>query len=113
VTVLDGLIKDAESALARMLTARVVSGLLASLPWLGFLSGPLGFVIGLLVGQLVKFGDWLSFHLGNEWMNSAHADDYQKAGEALDALPKTATEAEIEAAKKAKALALDKLMGAA
>lgn len=110
---LDALIKDAESALAKMLTARVVAGIVAKFAFLGALSGPLGFVIGLFVGQLVKFGDWLSFHLGDEWMNSAHAEDYQKAGEALDALPPTATKEEIDAAKKAKADAIDRLMGAA
>jgi sorbitol-specific phosphotransferase system component IIBC len=109
---LDDLIKDAESALAQMLTARVVAGIVASFSWLGALSGPLGFIIGLIVGQLVKYGDWVSYHLGDGWLNSANAEAYQKVGEALDALPPTATKEEIDAAKKAKADALDKLMGA-
>lgn len=109
---LDDLIKDAESALVQTLTTRAVSGILASVSWLSFLSGPLGFIIGLIVGQLVKYGDWVGYHLGDSWLNSANADAYQKVGEALANLPPTATKEEIDAAKAAKAKALDDLMGA-
>lgn len=108
----NSVIRDAENSLAKILTAKAVSGLLAALPWLSFLSGPLGFFVGLLVGQLVKYGDWTAYYLGDSWMNSAHASDYQKAGEALANLPPTASKEEIDAAKKAKDDAFDALMGA-
>jgi hypothetical protein len=108
----DGLIKDAESSLAKALTARVVAGIVASVPWLGAVSGPVGFIIGLAVGQLVKWGDWVTYYVGDRLMNSVHGDEYQKAGEALKNLPPTATKEEIDAAKKAKASAFDRLMGA-
>jgi hypothetical protein len=91
---------------------RVVTGLVSAVPWLGWASGPLGFLIGLLVGQLVKYGDLVTYHLGDSWMNNSHGEDYQKAGEALDTLPKTATKEELDAAKKAKSDAFDRLMGA-
>ncbi len=64
------------------------------------------------MGQLVKYGDWLAYYLGDSWMNTSHGQDYQKAGEALANLPSTATKEEIDAAKKAKADAFDALMGA-
>lgn len=112
MSVLDDLIKDAESALVQTLTTRAVSGILASISWLSFLSGPLGFIIGLIVGQLVKYGDWVSYHLGDGWLNSANANVYQKIGEDLDALPPDTPKEVVDAKKKEKADALDKLMGA-
>lgn len=106
------LIKDAESDLAKALTARVVAGVVARVPWLGSVSGPLSFLISILIGQLVKYGDWLAYHLGNAWENTEKGKVYQEAGEALDNLPPEATEEEKSAARKAKADAFDKLMGA-
>lgn len=108
----DEIIKAAESDLAKALTSRVLSGLISQIPWVAGVSGPLGFLLGILVGQLVKYGDWLAYYLGDSWMNSSHGEDYQKAGEALDNLPSTATKEEIARAKKAKADAFDKLFGA-
>lgn len=111
MSAVDDLISEAESALAQLLTARAVTGILAAFSWLGFLSGPLGFFVSLIVGQLVKYGDWVAFHLGNEWLDSANATAYQKTGEALASLPASATPEEINAAKKAKSDAFDVLMG--
>ena len=109
---LDQLIKEAENQLTKALAARVAAGLIAKLPWLAGLSGPLGFLAGLVIGQLVKYGDWLAYWLGNGWMNTRHGEEYQKAGEALASLPPDATKEQKDAAEKAKADALDALMGA-
>lgn len=95
--------------LVKQLTSRVVAGILAAS---SFWAGPLSFVLGLIIGQLVKYGDWLAYYLGDSWKNSSNAEDYQKAGEDLNSLPPTATKEERDAKKQAKADALDKLMGA-
>lgn len=104
-------IKDAESEFARALTRRFIAGLVTKIPWLAGLAGPLGFFVGLVIGQLVKYGDWLAYYLGDSWMNTEHGQKYQKAGEALGNLPATATKEELDAAKKAKQDAFDRLMG--
>ncbi len=107
------IIKDAESALAKIITQRVVAGIISRVSFLsGFLAGPLGFVVGIIVGQIVKYGDLVAYHFGDDWMNSSHGQELQKTGEALAALPATATQEEIDAAKLAKANAIDALMGA-
>jgi hypothetical protein len=108
----DVVIKDAESDLSQRLSSRVVAGIVGAIPWLSGASGPLTFLIGLLIGQLVKYGDWLAYYLGDSWMNTENGKSYQQAGEVLANLPPTATKGEIDAAKKAKADAFDKLMGA-
>lgn len=110
---LNQLIKDAEGDFSRLLTSKVVAGILVQMPWLASASGPLSFLVGLLIGQLVKYGDWLAFYLGDAWVNTENGKAYQQAAEALDSLPENATEGEIEAAKKAKADAFDALLGAA
>ncbi len=108
----DAVIKSAENDFAKLLTTRVVSGIIKALPWITGVSGPLGFLLGIIIGQLVKYGDLATFYLGDSWMNSSHGQAYQKAGESLDNLPETATKEEIDAAKKAKSDAFDDLMGA-
>ncbi len=108
----DALIKAAENQLAKALAARVVEGVIAKLPWLAGLSGPLGFLVGIVIGQLVKYGDWLAYLVGKGWENSAAGEKFQKAGEALENLPKDASKEEREAAEKAKADAFDDLMDA-
>lgn len=108
----NALVKDAETDLTRALASRVAQGIVTSLPWLSAVAGPLAFVIGLIVGQLVKYGDWLAYYLGDEWMNTSHGQTYQLAGEALASLSPTATKEEIDAAKKAKSDAFDVMFGA-
>ncbi len=105
----NGLVKDAESELARALTARVVSGIVGKFAVLGAFSGVLGFVIGLVIGQLVKYGDWLGYSLGNGWKNTQAGKDYERKGLELEELPKTATKEEVARAKKAKQDAFDQL----
>jgi len=102
----------AESSLVTALKDKAVAGLISAIPWLSFLSGPLGWLFSYLIALGVKYGDWLLYFAGDSWMNSQHAENYQKAGEALQNLPPTANKEEIDAAKKAKADALDALMGA-
>lgn len=108
MSAVDDLIKDAESSLVKVLTARVVGSIVVAG---SFWAGPLGFILGLVIAWLARRGDWLTYHLGNGWLNSANADVYQKTGEALDTLPPTATQEQINAAKKAKSDAFDVLMG--
>jgi len=108
----NGLVRDAESTLAKTLTTRVVSGLIIKYGWLAVVKTPLQFFIGLLIGQLVKYGDWVAYYLGDSWVNSAHGKSYEQAGLALENLPKTATQEEIDAAKKAKQDAFDRLFDA-
>ena len=108
----DDLIKAAENQLAKVLSARVVEGIVAKLPWLAGLSGPLGFLVGILLGQLIKYGDWMAYYLGKGWENSEAAKDFQKAGEALDSLPKDASEEERKRLEQAKIDAFDDLMDA-
>jgi len=105
-------IKDAENDLTRVLSARVVSGLIAQYAWLAGAATPLTLLVGLLIGQLIKYGDWLTYYLGDQWINSQDAIAYQQAGEALANLPPFATQEQIDAAEKAKADAFDTLMGA-
>jgi len=106
------LIADAESDFSQLLTSKVVAGIIAQVPWLAALGGPLSFFISLLIGQLVKYGDWLAFYLGDAWVNTANGRAYQQASESLDNLPANATEGERDAAKKAKSDAFDALLGA-
>lgn len=86
--------------------------MIAQLPWLAGLATPLGFFIGLVIGQLVKYGDWLAFYLGDSWINTENGKAYQRAGEALANLPPDAPEEVRDAAKKVKSDAFDALMGA-
>jgi hypothetical protein len=109
----NSVIKDAESDLARVLTSRLVGGIVAKFAWVGAFSGPLGFFLGLFIGQAVKYGDWLGYHLGNGWLNTVEGQKYQAAGEKLNSLPPSATKEEIDAAKKEKSDRFDVLMGAA
>lgn len=106
------LVKDAESDLVHWLTAKVVSGLVSKLTWLGGLSGPLGFFISLIIGQFVKFGDWGSFALGKGWMNTVEGKEYEQAGLELNSLPADAPKEEVERAKQKKKDAFDRLMDA-
>lgn len=106
------LVTAAESDLSRTLTAKVVAGIIASIPWLSFLGGPLGFFIGLIIGQLVKYGDWAVYMIGDSLKNSAEGSAYEDKALALNHLPPTATKEEIDAAKQAKIDAFNALMGA-
>lgn len=106
----NSVVKNAESELTRRLVTPIVLKVVSSTA--SFWFGPLSFLIGLVVGQLVTWGDWVTFYLGDSWMNSTHGDGFQQAGEALANLPKDASKEAIDAAKKAKADAFDKLWGA-
>lgn len=108
---LDDLIKLAEGDLAQFLATKVVAGIVASLPWLGFLSGPLGWVVGILIALFIKYGDWGVYFLSDSLKNTAEGKAYEDAGLALERLPTTATKGEIDAAKKAKRDAFDALFG--
>lgn len=106
------LVKDAESDLVRWLTSKVVTGLVSKITWLGGLSGPLGFILSLIIGQLVKYGDWGVFALGKDWMNTVEGKEYEKAGIELNNLPPEASKEEVERAKQKKRDAFDRLMDA-
>lgn len=106
----NSLIKSAETDLAKALTAKVVAGIVASVPWLGAISGPLGFLLGILVGQMIKYGDWMSYMVLDDWKNTSEGKAYEDAAIANAQIPKgDPRKKDTEAAQKA---AFDALLGA-
>lgn len=78
------IITQLEGDLAAQLTRLAVAGLVRKWPWLGgAIANPIvGLAIGFVVGLGVKYGDWLSFMVVDDWKRTREGEAYVKA--ALD-----------------------------
>lgn len=107
---LDQLVSIAESQLVQALTARVVGGFVLALPYLSWLSGPLGWVIGMGIAFAVKYGDLLVYMIGDDWKNTAEGKVLEDAAIKNENTPANdPNKAALEAAQRK---AFDDLMGA-
>ena len=84
----DSAVAAIEESVKVWLVDKALAGILAANPTIaGWLSGPIGWLLGLAAGIFIKYADLLSYIFIDDWQTSAEATNYENAAQAAQANP--------------------------